>query len=274
MLVDPLIYKNVFWWGLDMVADGNVLMYTAGTWYLLIPLLLNRKLYGEAVVRTVILADLLVSLGVWSHHLLADQPQPTVLRVLSGQFITWGEFITMGLTIFASMMTIWLARPVKFTPALKFVMGSIFGFALGGVAGLIQANYGLNVVLHNTQWVIGTHAHTMLLAGLSMLIFAVIYALIPLLTKVEMPNNRLVSLHLWGWLLGALGMSYSMGLAGIMGMLRRTIYYVPTYEPQMLVALISALLMALAFASFLINIIKSLGLANVVGLFIPERWKF
>lgn len=273
MLVDPLIYKNVFWWGLDMIADGNVLMYTAGTWYLLIPLLLNRKLYGEAVVRTVILADLLVSLGVWSHHLLADQPQPTVMRVLSGQFITWGEFITMGLTIFACMMTIWLARPVKFTPPLKFVMGSIFGFALGGAAGLLQANYGLNVVLHNTQWVIGTHAHTMLLAGLSMLIFAVIYALIPLLTKVEIPNSGWVNFHFWGWLLGALGMTYSMGLAGIMGMLRRTIYYTPTYQPQMLIALISALLMALAFTAFLINIIKSLGLVNVINLFIPERWK-
>ena len=272
-VIDPLIYKNVFWWGLDMIADGNVLLYTAGIWYLLIPLLLNRKLYGEAVVRNVILADLIISLGVWSHHLLADQPQPTVLRVGSGQFITWGEFITMGLTIFACMMTIWLARPVKFTPPLKFVLGSIFGFSLGGIAGLIQANYGLNVVLHNTQWVIGTHAHTMLLAGLSMLIFAVIYTLIPILTKVEIPNSGWVNFHLWGWLLGALGMSYAMGLAGLMGMLRRTIYYTPTYQTEMLIALVSALLMALAFGCFLINIIKSLGLANVVGLFIPERWK-
>ena len=47
--VDALVYKNWFWWGLDMVADGSVLMYTAGVWYLLIPLLVNRKLYGESV---------------------------------------------------------------------------------------------------------------------------------------------------------------------------------------------------------------------------------
>ena len=43
--VDALIYKNWFWWGLDMVADGNVLMYTAGVWYLLIPMLVGRKLF-------------------------------------------------------------------------------------------------------------------------------------------------------------------------------------------------------------------------------------
>ena len=57
-LIDPLVYKNVFWWGLDMIADGNVLMFTAATWYLVVPLVLNRKLYGENVVRAVILADL------------------------------------------------------------------------------------------------------------------------------------------------------------------------------------------------------------------------
>ena len=46
-----------------MVADGNALMYTAGVWYLLIPILTGRKLFGENVVKTVILVDLLVSHG-------------------------------------------------------------------------------------------------------------------------------------------------------------------------------------------------------------------
>ena len=29
--VDSLWYKNAFWWGLDMIADGNVLIFTAAT---------------------------------------------------------------------------------------------------------------------------------------------------------------------------------------------------------------------------------------------------
>ncbi len=270
--IDALLYKNWFWWGLDMIADGNVLMYTAGTWYLLVPLLVNRKLYGEAVVRTVILADLLVSLFVWSHHLLADRPQPFGLRLLSGQFVTWGEFVTMGLTIFAVMMTIWLARPVKFSPPLKFIMGSIFGFLIGGMAGLIQANVGLNLVLHNTQWVIGIHAHTMLLVGLSMLLFAVIYALVPLLTKLEIRSQRLVDYHFWGWLAGAMLMVYAMGMAGTQGMLRRTLYTDTLYQPYMVVALVGAVLMSAAFVLFLVNLIGTLGLVNALSLFVPERW--
>jgi len=31
--VDALLYKNYFWWGLDLVADGLVLIYVAGSWY-------------------------------------------------------------------------------------------------------------------------------------------------------------------------------------------------------------------------------------------------
>ncbi|HET7011245.1 MAG TPA: cbb3-type cytochrome c oxidase subunit I [Anaerolineales bacterium] len=270
--VSPLLYKNWFWWGLDMVADGNVLIYSAGVWYLLIPLLVGRKLFGESVVRTVILVDLLVSLGVWSHHLLADQPQPVVMRLLSGQIITWGEFFTMGLTIFASLMTIWLARPVKLNPPLKFVLASIFGFLLGGAAGLVQANLGLNVVLHNTQWVISTHAHTMLLNGLSMLIFAVIYALLPMLTKLEFRSKVLVDVHLWAWLLGSLTMAYSMGWAGVLGMLRRMLYETPNiYQPQSAVALGGALLLAVGFVAFLVNILITLGWTNLIELLKPGR---
>ncbi len=58
-----------------------------------------------------------------------------------------GDSVPAGLenAFFASMMTVWLARPVKMTPALKFALGSMFGFVMGGVAGLIQANMGLKM---------------------------------------------------------------------------------------------------------------------------------
>lgn len=270
--IDAVIYKNWFWWGLDMVADGNVLMYTAGTWYLLVPLLVGRRLFGESVVRTVILFDLLVSMGVWSHHLLADRPQPLFLRVFSGQLITWGEFFTMGLTIFAVMMTIWLARPVRFTPALKFVLGSIFGFIIGGATGLLQANVGLNVVIHNTQWVVGPHAHVLLLLGLGNLLFAVIYALVPMLTKLEMRSPRLVNYHFWGWMVGTLMMTYAMGMAGSQGMLRRMIYLNGEFQGFLLVAFLGSVLMAAGFLALMVNLVYTIGWPNLLSLIFPEEW--
>jgi cytochrome c oxidase subunit 1 len=269
--VDALIYKNWYWWGLDMVADGNALIYTAGVWYLLIPLLVGRELFGANVVKTVIMVDLLVSMGVWSHHLLADTSQPMWMRILSGQLITWGEFFTMGLTIFAAMMTIWQARPVKFSPPLRFALGSMFGFVMGGAAGLIQANVGLNVVFHNTQWVVALHAHTFLLTGVGTMLFSVLYALVPMLTKLEFKSKRLVDLHFWLWMVGSVVMAYAMGMAGSQGMLRRTFYEGGQFQAHSLVALIGGSLVTIGFLAFLVNLVSTIGLQNALSLFRPER---
>jgi cytochrome c oxidase subunit 1 len=195
-----------------------------------------------------------------------------VMRLLSGQFITWGEFFTMGLTIFASMMTVWLARPVKMTPALKFALGSMFGFIMGGVAGLIQANVGLNLVFHNTQWVVALHAHTFLLTGVGTMLFSVLYALVPMLTKLEYRSRALINAHFWLWMGGSVVMAYAMGMAGSRGMLRRTFYEAGEFQGYTLVAVIGGVLVSLGFLAFLVNLIGTVGLRNVVGLFVPERW--
>ncbi|MBP8998436.1 MAG: cbb3-type cytochrome c oxidase subunit I [Anaerolineaceae bacterium] len=272
LAVDALIFKNVYWWGLDMVADGNALIYTAGVWYLLVPLLTGRELFGANVVKTVIMVDLLVSMGVWSHHLLGDTSQPMWMKLLSGQLITWGEYFTMGLTIFVSLMTIWKARPVKMSAPLKFVLGSMFGFVMGGIAGLIQANVGLNMIFHNTQWVVALHAHTFLLTGVGTMLFAVIYTLVPMLTKLEFKYKKLVDWHLWLWLIGSVSMSYAMGMAGSNGMLRRTLYAGGEFAPYTLVAIIGGTILSAGFVIFLVNLVSTLGVKNVFSLVIPEKW--
>jgi len=266
-LVDPLVYKNVFWWGLDMIADGNVLMFTAATWYLLVPLLLNRKLYGENVVRSVILADLLVSMGVWGHHMMADTPQPTGLLV-EGQLVTWGELVTMGLTIFAVLMTLWLARPVKYSAPLKWILISVMGYGIGGTAGIIQANYAVNRYFHNTQWIVGIHAHVQLLIGLGGTVFAAIYALFPMLTGKQL-NERLSDIQLILWTVGGLAMGLSMGLAGVAGMLRRMLYIngLGPFQPYMNAAMLGAIVLASGYAVFLFNIIRTVGFKTLLSIF-------
>ncbi len=271
LAVDALIFKNIYWWGLDMVADGNALIYTAGVWYLLVPLLTGRKLYGAGVVKTVIMVDLLVSMGVWSHHLLGDTSQPMWMKLLSGQFITWGEYFTMGLTIFVSLMTIWQARPVKMSAPMKFVLGSMFGFVMGGIAGLIQANVGLNMIFHNTQWVVALHAHTFLLTGVGTMLFAVIYTLVPILTTLEFKYKKLVDWHLWLWLIGSVTMSYAMGMAGSKGMLRRTLYTGGEFTPYTLVAIIGGTILSIGFVIFLVNLVSTLGFKTIFSLVKPEK---
>ena len=266
--VDALLYKNWFWWGLDLVADGLVLIFVAGTWYLLASLITGKAPFMQNWARGALALELVVSWTVWSHHLLADQSQPAILKVLSGEMVTAFELITQGLAFFITLMTLWSARPLKMTNPLKFLLGGLLGFGLAVPAGIMQADVGLNRILHNTQWIVGPHVHVAVLVGLTMTLYSAIYVLLPILTNgAELWSQKLANLHFWAHLLGGIGMGAFMGMAGLQGMLRRTLYYDGEFQPYMVLAMLSGSLLLIAFLAFLFNIVMTLGLNGAIGVF-------
>jgi cytochrome c oxidase subunit I len=266
--IDALLYKNWFWWGLDLVADGLVLIFVAGTWYLLAMLITGKELFMQNIARAALLVELVVSWTVWSHHLLSDQAQPALLKVVSGEMVTAFELITQGLAFFITIATLWSARPLKMTNELKFLLGGLLGFGLGVPAGIIQADVGLNRILHNTQWVVGPHVHVAILVGLSMTLYAAIYILFPILTNgAKLYSQKLANIHFWAQLVGGIGMGAFMGMAGLKGMLRRTIYYHGEFNVYMILAALCGLLLLVGFLSFFVNIVMSVGLKGVLGIF-------
>jgi cytochrome c oxidase subunit 1 len=272
--IDALLYKNWFWWGLDLVADGLVLIFVAGTWYLLATLITGKKLFMENIARTALLVELVVSWTVWSHHLLSDQAQPGFLKVLSGEMVTALELITQGLAFFITLATLWSARPLKMTNPLKFLLGGLLGFALAVPAGIMQADIGLNRILHNTQWVIGPHVHVAILVGLAMTLYAAIYILFPILTNgAQLYSQKLANFHFWGQLIGGIGMGAFMGMAGLHGMLRRSLYVNGEFNTYMILAALSGALLLLAFLAFFFNIVMSVGINGVIGIFMPSKLK-
>ena len=270
--VDALLYKNWFWWGLDLVADGLVLIFVAGTWYLLATLITGKKLYMEKVARIALLVELVVSWTVWSHHLLSDQAQPGYLKVVSGELVTAFELITQGLAFFITLTTLWSARPLKMTNPLKFLLGGLLGFALAVPAGIMQADIGLNRILHNTQWVIGPHVHVAVLVGLTMTLYSAIYFLLPILTNgAKLYSQKLANFHFWAQLLGGVGMGAFMGMAGLQGMLRRSLYVNGEFNLYMILAAICGTFLLLGFLAFFFNIVMTIGLKGVIGIFSPSK---
>ena len=270
--IDALLYKNWFWWGLDLVADGLVLIFVAGTWYLLAMMITGKKLFMENIARAALLLELVVSWTVWSHHLLSDQAQPGILKILSGEMVTAFELITQGLAFFITLVTLWSARPLKMTNSLKFLLGGLLGFGLAVPAGIMQADIGLNRILHNTQWVIGPHVHVAVLVGLTMTLYSAIYTLFPIVTNgAKLYSQKLANFHFWAHLIGGIGMGAFMGMAGLGGMLRRTIYYNGEFNLFMILAALCGSLLLLAFLAFFINIVLSLGLNGVLGIFTPSK---
>jgi cytochrome c oxidase subunit 1 len=270
--VDALLYKNIFWWGLDLVADGLVLVFVAGTWYLLAMMISGKELYMQNIARAALFLEMVVSWTVWSHHLMSDQGQSNFLKVLSGEVVTAFELVTQGLAVFIVLTTLYKAKPLKMTNELKFLLGGILGFMLAVPAGIIQADLGMNRVLHNTQWIIGNHVHVAILVGLTMTLYSAIYVLFPILTNgVKLYSQKLANAHFWLHLIGGIGMGAFMGMAGIDGMLRRTIYYNGEYNTYMILAGICGAMMLIAFLIFLYNIIMSIGAKGLIGIYTPSK---
>ncbi|MBK8944693.1 MAG: cbb3-type cytochrome c oxidase subunit I [Ignavibacteriae bacterium] len=272
--VDALLYKNWFWWGLDLIADGLVLIFVAGTWYLLATMISGKKLFMENIARAALFVEMVVSWTVWSHHLMSDQAQPGILKILSGEMVTAFELITQGLAFFITLVTLWSARPLKMTNPLKFLLGGLLGFALAVPAGIMQADLGLNRILHNTQWIIGPHVHVAILVGLTMTLYSAIYILLPVLTNgAELYSQKLANFHFWAHLIGGIGMGAFMGMAGLKGMLRRAVYFNGEFNLYMILAALAGSLLLFGFLAFFYNIVMTVGLNGVIGIFMPSKLK-
>lgn len=270
--VDALLYKNWFWWGLDLIADGLVLIFVAGTWYLLAMMITGKPLFMERYARAALFIEMVVSWTVWSHHLMSDQAQPAILKTVSGELVTAFELITQGLAFFITLVTLWSARPLKMSHPLKFLLGGLLGFALAVPAGIIQADLGLNRILHNTQWIVGPHVHVAVLIGLTMTLYSAIYLLFPIVTNgARLYSDRLATFHFWTHLIGGIGMGAFMGMAGLNGMLRRQVYTNGEFTPYMILAALSGSLLLMGFLAFLYNIVMSLGLRGVFEIFTPAK---
>jgi len=71
--------------------------------------------------------------------------------------------------------------------------------------------------------------------------------------------------------LGGIGMGAFMGMAGLKRMLRRTVYHDGEFNLYMILAGLAGALLLLAFLAFFYNIVMTVGLKGVLGIFAPSK---
>ena len=102
--------------------------------------------------------------------------------------------------------------------------------------------------------------HVAVLVGLTMTLYSAIYLLFPIVTNgAKLYSEKLAIFHFWAHLLGGIGMGAFMGMAGLQGMLRRSLYVNGEFNVYMILAALSGSLLLLAFLAFFYNIVMSLG---------------
>ena len=234
---DPLLARTLFWFfGHPLVYFWLLPAYVS--WYAMLPKQAGGKLFSDPLARLAFLLLLVLSVPVGFHHQFTDPGIPQVWKGLQ-TFITYAVAFPSLLTAFnlAASLEIagrarggkgllsWIGQLPWGEPSFAAQALAMIVFAFGGLGGLINASYDLNLVIHNTIWVPG-HLHLTVGTAVTLTFMGVLYWLLPVLTGKALWSKRLALVQAYVWFIGTAIFSFGFHWAGLLGVPRRV--FMPT----------------------------------------------
>eukprot|EP00237_Pycnococcus_provasolii_P007677 CAMPEP_0206133846 /NCGR_PEP_ID=MMETSP1472-20131121/54574_1 /ASSEMBLY_ACC=CAM_ASM_001108 /TAXON_ID=41880 /ORGANISM="Pycnococcus provasolii, Strain RCC251" /LENGTH=162 /DNA_ID=CAMNT_0053525441 /DNA_START=1880 /DNA_END=2365 /DNA_ORIENTATION=- len=153
------------------------------------------------------------------------------------------------------------------TPIL-FAIGFIFLFTLGGLTGVILANSGLDIALHDTYYVVA-HFHYVLSIGAVFAMFAGFYYWIGKMSGIIYPET-LGQVHFWLFFVGVNITFIPMHFLGLAGMPRRIPDYPDAYAGWNALASFGSYLSILGAVLFFV--VVYLTLTSTRRHYVPDYW--
>jgi cytochrome c oxidase subunit 1 len=241
--VDPLLARTFFWFtGHPIVYFWLLPAYVS--WYTMVPRQIGTSLFSPSMARASFILFLLLSTPVGFHHQYTDPGISEGWKLLH-TFFTFGVFFPSLLTFFNVVATLerggrarggsgligWIFRLPWKDPAVAAQLLAMVLFAFGGISGLVNASYNVNLVVHNTVWVVG-HFHLTVGTAVTLSFMGITYWLLPYLTGKALWSRGVALAQVWAWFVGMTIFSETLHRLGLLGMPRRTFISVAPYLPQ------------------------------------------
>ena len=217
-----------------------------------IPRFAGRRLFGFKFVVYSTLAIGVLSFGVWAHHMFATGMDPR-LRA-SFMAVSLAIAIPSAVKTFNWITTMWNGR-VRLTTPMLFCIGFVSNFIIGGVTGVFLASIPIDLVLHDTYYVVG-HFHYVVMGAIAFAGFAGLYYWYPLYTG-RMYQKTLGKMHFWLSMIGTNVTFFAMILLGYGGMPRRYANYLPQFATLHQLATLGALILLVGQIIFVWNFVQS-----------------
>jgi cytochrome c oxidase subunit 1 len=240
---DPQLARTYFWFtGHPLVYFWLLPAYVS--WYGMLPKQAGGKLFSDSLARLAFWIFLVTSVPVGFHHQYVDPGVPVAWKWIHA-VLTYGVAFPSLLTAFTVIASLeyagrkrggtglvgWIrALPWKDASVTAQLLAGIL-FLFGGISGITNASYNLNLIVHNTAWVPG-HFHLTVATAVTLSFMGISFWLVPYVTGKQLYKPRLALIQVWVWFVGMVIFSNAMHVLGLLGAPRRTPLGEAPYVPD------------------------------------------